>query len=54
MAICHYRPLVVTHTNPSPSNDYILLDVIIGIQNSQGPHNAGEVAFEWQEDWVYH
>ncbi len=53
MAICHYKPLVVTHTNPFPSNDYILLDVIVGIRNSQGLHNVGEVAFKWQEDWVY-
>jgi len=50
MAICHYRPLVVAHINPSPSNEYILLDVTVGIQNSQGLHNVGEVAFKWQED----
>jgi hypothetical protein len=29
-----YRPLVVAHT--SPSNDYTLLDVTIGVHNSQG------------------
>jgi hypothetical protein len=29
-----YKPLVVTRTNPS--NDYIFLDVIVGVQNSQG------------------
>ncbi len=46
-----YKPLVDAQT--SPSNDYILLDVIVGVQNSQGPHNVGEVAFKWQEDWVY-
>jgi hypothetical protein len=49
-----YKPLVVAHTNPSFSNDYILFDVPIGVYNSQGPHNACEVAFKWQEDWVYH
>jgi hypothetical protein len=31
-----YRPLVVTYTIPSLSNDYVLSDVIIGVQNSQG------------------
>ncbi len=46
-----YRPLVATHTNHD--NDYTLLDVTIGVQNSQGLHNVGEVAFKWQEDWVY-
>jgi hypothetical protein len=30
-----YRPLVVAHT--SLSNDCTLLDVTIGVQNSQGP-----------------
>jgi hypothetical protein len=45
-----YKPLVVTHTNPSPSNDCILLDVTICVQNSQSPHNVSEVAFKWQED----
>jgi len=45
-----YRQLVVTHTNPSLSNDCIWLDVIVGVQNSQGPHNVCEVAFKWQED----
>ncbi len=40
-----YRPLVVTHT--SPNNDCTLLDVIVGVQNSQGPHNVSEVAFKW-------
>jgi hypothetical protein len=30
-----YKPLVVARTNPS--NDYIFLDVIVGMQNSQGP-----------------
>jgi hypothetical protein len=29
-----YRPLVVAHT--SPSNDYTLSDVTIGVHNSQG------------------
>jgi hypothetical protein len=46
-----YRPLVATHT--SLDNDFILLDVIVGVQNSQGPHNVSEVAFKWQKDWVY-
>jgi len=27
-----YRPLVVTHTNPSFINDCILLDVIVSVQ----------------------
>jgi hypothetical protein len=30
-----YRPLVVAHS--SPSNDCTLLDVTIGVHNSQGP-----------------
>jgi hypothetical protein len=46
-----YRPLVATHTNPD--NDCTLLDVIVGVHNLQGHHNVGEVAFKWQEDWVY-
>jgi hypothetical protein len=29
-----YIPLVVTHTNPSSTNDCILLDMIVGVQNS--------------------
>jgi hypothetical protein len=47
-----YKPLIVAHT--SPNNDCTLLNVIVGVQNSQGPQNVGEVAFKWQEDWVYH
>jgi hypothetical protein len=47
-----YGPLVVAHI--SPSNDCTLLDVTIGVQNSQCHYNVGEVAFKWQEDWVYH
>jgi len=43
-----YKPLVAAHT--SLDNDYTLLDVTIGVQNSQGPWNVGEVAFKWQED----
>jgi hypothetical protein len=46
-----YKPLVITHT--SPNNDCTLLDVTVGVQNSQGFQNVGEVAFKWQEDWVY-
>ncbi len=38
-----YKPLVA-QTNPI--NDYILLDVIVGVQNSQGRYNVGEVAFK--------
>jgi hypothetical protein len=30
-----YRPLVVAHTNPN--NNCTLLDVTIGVHNSQGP-----------------
>jgi hypothetical protein len=47
-----YRPLVATHT--SPDNNNILLDLTVGVQISQGLQNVNEVAFKWQEDWVYH
>ncbi len=44
-----YRPFVIAHT--SFDNDCTLLDVTIGVQNSQGLWNIGEVVFKWQEDW---
>jgi len=47
-----YKPLVVAYT--SLDNDYTLLDVTVSVQNSQGFQNVHEVAFKWQEDWVYH
>ncbi len=46
-----HRPLVVVHT--SLDNDCTLLDVTVGVQNSQGLHNVNEVTFKWQKDWVY-
>jgi hypothetical protein len=49
-----YIPLVVTHTNPSPSNDCILLDVTLNVHNSHSLHNVSEVAVKCQEDLLYH
>jgi hypothetical protein len=53
MVICHHIDHWLSHAHTSPNNDYILLDVTLSVQNSQGPQNVGEVAFKWQEDWVY-